>query len=257
MYRKKLLLAAVCVLLAVGLLVSGTLAWLSKSRPANGTFTVLSDFEVSGALTFGGSEVAYQGDSILAYVSFSPDAPNYIGKLKYTVQYTGASPALIRVRLLEQWTDLSFNEILPMSFLDYYVPQDGSAVRLAPPIPSTSPSSSPPTIPAAGPENGALAESGVWIDHRATDYCYYYSVPVQPKTLSANAAGAPMPETSGTVELTLIDQAFLAEHAGDLVDGIDPATTEMGLVIEVEAVQPNRYREFWGLDALPQPSLSP
>lgn len=240
MRRKTVLLAAVCLLLAAAMLTPGTVAWLSKSQTADTAFTSLSDFEVTGILSFQQDGTPYEGSSILVPVSFSPTAENYIGNLKYRVRYTGSSPAYIRVRVLEQWTDSSSDDILPASFLTYKIAPEGSPKALVLPG-STS------TIPAAGPSAENLAVIGDWVDNRKVDYCYYYSVPVQPKKLDAKGEGTSTIIGDGAVELTLIDQ----KGNGDLIAGIDPNTTEMGLVIEVEAVQPNRYREFWGMNSLP------
>lgn len=211
------------------------MAWLSKSQTADTAFTTLSDFEVTGVLSFKGG-TPYEGNSILVPISFLPGSDNYIGNLKYKVRYTGASPAYIRVRVLEQWTDSGANEILPASFLKYTIAESAPT---SPGFPTGT-----PTIPAAGPgaSTDALATTGKWFDNRQVDYCYYYNVPVQPRQLNDKESTI----GDGIVELTLIDQ-----KDGSLIQGIDPNTTDMGLVIEVEAVQPNRYREFWGLSALP------
>lgn len=98
-----------------------------------------------------------------------------------------------------------------------------------------------------------MGQSGQWVDNRATDYCYYYSVPVQPKKLVSAGTGANIVVGEGAIELALFNQRAPDADNGGLVSGIDPATTKMDLLIEVEAVQPNRYREFWGLSSLPQP----
>lgn len=217
-----------------------TMAWLSKSQTADTAFTSLSDFEVTGILSFQQDGTPHEGTSILVSVSFSPTADNYIGNLKYKVRYTGSSPAYIRVRVLEQWTDSSSDDILPASFLTYQIAPEGSPKALVLP-------GSTATIPAAGPSAENMAVIGDWVDNRKVDYCYYYNVPVQPKKLDATGEGTATIIGDGAVELTLIDQ----KGNGDLIAGIDPNTTEMGLVIEVEAVQPNRYREFWGINALP------
>lgn len=244
MHSKKLIIAAICLLMAVAVLASGTLAWLSKSQTADTAYTSLSDFEVSGTLSFKDG-TAYSGSTILAPVSFRDGDENYIGDMKYVITYTGSSPAYIRVRILEQWTDSATNEILAAGFLNYKLANGG-----LPAVPKPS-ESAPPTqtpIPAAGSgaNKDALAETGEWVDNRKNDYCYYYSVPVQPKMLANTGTDSAVLIGDGKVELTLIHQAGDAA----LVNGVD-AGAQMGLVIEVEAVQPNRYREFWGISALP------
>ncbi len=215
------------------------MAWLSKSQKAEGTFTVLSDFEVEGILSFQDG-VTYTGQSILVPVSFNPLADNYIGNMKYVVRYTGASPAYVRVRLLEQWTDRSSNEVLPASFLSYAVTESGLPAAAAP--------APDPSIPAAGggAAGDALTGVGHWVDNRAADYCYYYSLALQPKMLAAAGTGTALTVGDGSVELVLIDQRGVSP-----APDVDPLATQMGLILEVEAVQPNRYREFWGIRSLP------
>lgn len=250
MHRKKLIVAAVCLLMAAAVLASGTLAWLSKSQSADTAHTSLSDFEVSGTLSFQDG-VEYSGSTILVPVSFNEGEENYIGDMKYKITYTGSSPAYIRVRILEQWTDSATNEILSAGFLNYKLTNTANRVIPKPEessVPKPSESATPSSIPAAGggADNNTLAETGNWVDNRKNDYCYYYSVPVQPKMLVNTGAPSSILISDGTVQLTLIDQA---KDAG-LVSGVD-ASAQMGLVIEVEAVQPNRFREFWGINALP------
>lgn len=236
MKRKKLYWAVLSAVLALALCVSGTFAWLSKEQKTSDAYTALSDFEVEGTLSFGGT--AYTGSTILVPVSFSSTDANYIGKMKYTVRYSGVSPAYIRVRILEQWLDVSNNEIMPASYLDYAVSTD---VKPENPADSS-------TVPAAGSGKDALADdTGVWVDHRSADYCYYYSVPVQPKLLTTPSDGGAVQLGDGTVVLTLFDQKGM-----DLT-GIEPGNTQLSLLLEVEAVQPNRFREFWHIDVIPSP----
>lgn len=241
MNRKKLLLAGACLLLALVLAAGHTFAWLNKEQGTSDAYTALSDFEVEGTLSFGGT--VYEGDSILVPVSFDPQSPTYIGQMKYVVRYTGVSPALLRVRVLEQWVDVSANEIMPVNFLPYSL---STEVRRLAPDPDRS-----GIIPAAGLGDGddALAQTGAWLDHREADYCYYYSVPVQPKALTTPKDSPVVAVTDGQVELTLFAQT--PDNTAPMIEGIDPDNTQLMLLIEVEAVQPNRFREFWGIDALP------
>lgn len=246
MKREKLLLAGACLLLCLSLGLSGTFAWLSKEQEANDAYTALSDFELEGKLTFSDKAPVYSGDSLLIPVSLVSGGTNDISTMKYVVRYSGVSPAYIRVRILEQWLDTSTNEIISSSFLKYAVPKDGAPAA----IPSGQTGLT--TIPAAGSGAGALAQEGEWVDNRATDYCYYYSVPVQPKQLTTpDDQNAPVDVGEGTVELTLFAQT--PKNTADMLSGIDLDNTQLTLLIEVEAVQPNRYREFWHIDAIPAP----
>ena len=180
-------------------------------------------------------------------VSFRPGDSNYIGNMKYVVRYQGISPAYLRVRVLEQWTDTSTNEIMSASYLNYSLSDIVGAVD---------PGTGAVEYPAAGSgkEGDPLAEMGQWIDNRSVDYCYYYSVPVQPKAIEVEkTADVVTGIKGGTVELTLIDQTAEGINTDQMIEGIDPESTQLMLLFEVEAVQPNRYREFFGIDALPSP----
>ncbi|MEG0764628.1 MAG: hypothetical protein RR403_01165 [Pseudoflavonifractor sp.] len=243
MHRKKLILAAVSLLLAGALATAASFAWLGKSQEASGIYTVLSDFEVAGKLSFGDKE--YAGKDVLVPVSFTPADDNYIGKMKYSITYTGASPAYLRVRILEQWLNPKTNEILSAGYLNYNITGIAASALPAP---------KPSTLPAAGTGTQVLAETGTWVDYRAKDYCYYYSVPVQPKDIPVTKAGETVSAVGdGAVTLTLIDQLAPGADNAALTAGIDPTTTTLSLLIQVEAVQPNRIREFWNIEAIPQP----
>lgn len=241
MNRKKLFFSGACLVLALLTAVGGTFAWLLKQQATSDAYTALSDFEVEGVLSFGGK--VYEGDTVLVPVSFDPGSATYIGNMKYMVRYTGVSPALIRVRVLEQWVDTRANEIMPVNFLSYAL---STETRRAGPDTDQS-----GIIPAAGAGKAedVLAQAGTWLDNREADYCYYYSVPVQPKALSTPKEGDVVSVKDGQVELTLFAQT--PENTAGMIEGIDPESTQLMLLVEVEAVQPNRYREFWGIDTLP------
>ena len=244
MHRKRLIVAVSCLLMTVAMLASGTVAWLLKSQKADTAYTSLSDFEVSGTLSFQ-KDIAYSGSTILVPISFQAGTDNYIGDMKYVITYTGSSPAYIRVRVLEQWTDSATNEILAAGFLKYELSSSAEPVE---PSEGAAPTASPIPAAGSGASSDALAEMGEWKDNRKNDYCYYYSVPVQPKMLTNTGTDSAVAIGDGKVELTLFDHR--GKDISSLLNDIS-ATSKMGLVIEVEAVQPNRYREFWGIRALP------
>lgn len=239
MQRRKLLISALCLVLTLLSFVGGSLAWLSKEQAAEGIFAGLSDFEVQGVLTFNGKE--YAGNRVLVPVSLTPDGALYIGDMRYSVHYTGLSPAYLRVRILEQWVDPLTNDIVSSGYLHYN--STGTAVNL---LDRTAPSRK-----VIGSGRDALAEEGTWIDNRKSDYCYYYSVPIQPKNVAVTENGDKTVAAlgDGMIEIGLLDQTVTGVTE-KMLAGLDTAA-ELSLLIEVEAVQPNRIREFWGIDRLP------
>lgn len=250
MDRYKLLrrLAPVCLLAALLVMTTATLAWMKTNEESNALYVALSDFEVEGKLFFGGTAYDH-GNTILADVSLLPGAPNYIGDMKFQVEYTGVSPAYIRVRILEQWLDSSTDEVLSSNYLPYYLA--GTATNLL---------VSGDTVLAGGTAAAteALANNGVWIDERPQDFCYYYSVPVRPHTLGATYQGSDGDRTltdvqDGAVLLTLLDQTAPGASNAELLQGVDPDRMLLSLRFEVEAVQPNRFREFFGRETYPEP----
>lgn len=246
--RRRLLLAAAGLFAALLLTVTGTYAWLNREQEVDEVYTALSDFEVEGILSFGGE--VYTGNSVMVPVSFLAGNDSYIGKLKYSVRYRGISPACLRVRVLEQWVDSGTNEVLSASYLNYALSDIVSELK---------PDGTPVQYPAVGSggEIEPLAKMGKWVDNRAADYCYYYSVPVQPKQLPiVQTDGILSGIQDGAVELTLIDQTVAGAGTEQMIEGIDPNSTELMLLFEVEAVQPNRLREFFHIDRLPEPSAT-
>ncbi|MEG1583638.1 MAG: hypothetical protein RR361_01135, partial [Anaerovorax sp.] len=161
---------------------------------------------------------AYFGDtaaSDLNNISISdPKGGRYLGDLKYVVTYEGISPAYVRVRILEQWIDKNSDTIKDTAFTDYTCGKK------------------------------AISGGGIWYDNRKQDYCYYYQANkgmFQPD-ISASSEGA---ITSTKKEVVLFDGVDMTNITAS------DENTELKLIIQVEAVQPNRFREFFKMDKMP------
>lgn len=253
MGKKRILrrLAPLCLLAALLVMTTATLAWMKTNETNNSLYVALSDFEVEGKLLFG-DQVYDQGSSILVDVNLTdPSHDQYIGKLKFQVAYTGVSPAYVRVRVLEQWLDITNQEILSSNYLPYHV--TGAAFNVL--------ADGGQTVLAGGSGQGAvspLADPGEWIDERAQDFCYYYSVPVRPRKLAAgldeNNPQEPILQEikDGAILLTLMDQTAGDADNAKLLQSVDTDHTQLSLRFEVEAVQPNRFREFFGREIYPE-----
>lgn len=200
-----------------------TTAWLIIQNYHSAQNVGMSNFNAVGDVYFinNGSRVdvdTYREASGLIRVNLSDSsAPNYFGKLHLDVTYTGVSPAYIRVRVLEQWLNASTDELESMAIDTPYIL--GSAYTLT---------------------TGEDDES--WYDNRLSDLCFYYAKeygsPENSDALNTNSALAPetLPIITG-VNSTFLNRSF--------------AGINLYLSFTVEAVQPNRYKEFWKLDKLP------
>lgn len=195
------ILFVIAGILMVILTVDQTRAWLFPVEEAKNAVKI-SDFKISGKAYFGETEA-----TTLENISLSnPDAPTYLGNLKYVVEYSGISPAMVRIRILEQWVDKNSDVIKDAEFTQYQI--------------STA--------------------SGIWYDNRKNDYCYYYmgAEGLENGLLTGTNQGE-------TKELVLFDGVDMANIQS--TDG----NTEFKLIIQVEAVQPNRFREFFDIEKLP------
>ncbi|WP_130861033.1 hypothetical protein [Bacilliculturomica massiliensis] len=206
--RSWMILMIAAAAAAVGLLGSGTLGWLNPQEEAVSDVAV-SDFHIAGQAYFGQTAA----DDLSGIKISTASSNRYLGDLKYVVNYEGISPALVRVRILEQWVDRKTDSILDAPFTSYRIQGDG------------------------------------WYDNRANDYCYYYKTPVGPSLVTSAAVtvsgSAAVGVKAQKQQLVLFDGVDM-----DSVQGSD-ANTEFTLIIQVEAVQPNRYRQFWNMEHLP------
>lgn len=231
------------LLAALLAMTTATLAWMQAKESIDAAYVAVSDFDVEGTLYF--NDTLYQkGQDILVEVGLTPGSTNYIGTMRFDVVYTGISPAYIRVRVLEQWEDIATGDLISSEYLPYYT--TGAAVNVK----------TGGTVVSAGGAGDILAEPGVWIDERATDFCYYYSTPVRPKTLSAtydNVTSQTLTSIGdGAIALTLMDQTAAGANNATLLQSIDPNKVRLSLRMEIEAVQPNRFRELFGRESYPK-----
>lgn len=135
----------------------------------------------------------------------------YLGDLKYVVTYEGISPAYVRVRILEQWVDKSSDTIRDAAFTDYKV-----------------------------------SGSGIWYDNRKQDYCYYYQANSGMLQADLNVLTGDIADiTAGKKEIVVFDGVDMTDITASDVN------TQLKLIIQVEAVQPNRFREFFEIQKLP------
>lgn len=245
---RRRLICALSVLLAIVVVLGGTFAtyaWLVLKEKKVENKVVVTDVGIACNLYFvpgsgSGNTVSLDdlekatpyrsnGDSMIS-VSLSEAGENYIGNLRVVVRFQGGSPAYIRVKILEQWT--SNDTFIPASLTPYTIPSTRETIfgiakenwltRL---------------FPSWQQENNLnvadenFPDGGPWFDNRKEDFCYYYRVPVYPL------------QTGDSVSMLLIN--------GIAPGSLTNRSGELKLIIEAEAVQPNRFREFFHLDQFP------
>lgn len=201
------------VLILVSLAAAAALLGVKTYGWLNAKEEAVSDVAVSDFKVDGQAYFGSTAADDLGNIKISSESDaRYLGKLKYKVSYEGISPAYIRVRILEQWVDNKTDTILDAPFTDYQLQGDQ------------------------------------WYDNRANDYCYYLKEPAGPTVVTSSAlttSGSPIGISTEKREIVLFDGVDMSG-----VQGSD-SSTKLTLIIQVEAVQPNRYREFWNMEHLP------
>lgn len=213
-------------------------AWLTRDTSSTNR-AAISDFELESHICFvkgSGQEntadmqsiisaqPAGNGGALVEVNLTDSTAYNYIGNLRVAVRWKGVSPSYLRVRILEQWTE--DDEFIPAGFTPYTIAQPDGLLYYEEKGLETAPV--------------LTGESG-WLDNRKQDFCYYYTSPVYPPFVEEE-------KFQGDLWLLLIN-GISEENIHKMTNRRD--TVKMNLIIQADAVQPNRFREFWKIDALP------
>ncbi len=208
--------AVIIAIIAVIVLVGSTVAWLTIGEAiVNRTYN-LSNFDAYAEVYFDGGtnppETYRNTDGSVSVDLTNPLAENYIGKIRVDVYYKGRGAAYVRLKTIQQWQENSpGNKIL----------QADNA------IPYTI---AKPYLPT---DTGNQAK---WFDNRADDYCFYYAT-----------------------RLTALNTGFTSAADAKVITGVDitrlnaikPDNATLKIGFTLEAVQVNRYPQFWGLESLP------
>lgn len=228
--RRKIIGLALTAAIVSGLIFAAAaqaVSWLNEREEAKASLAI-SDFEITGVAFFSAEtdEAALAAEladltatssgtlNSLQDVNLTDEAAdNYIGKLRFGVKYSGISPALIRVRILEQWIDVETEEVLSAEFTPY------------------------------------LTASG-WIDHRTEDYCYYSkgTVPAAAAVTGGSISEALAVRKENLILIKGVDTAAMSGGIG----GNLREDVRLKLVFEVQGAQPNRFRELFELENYPQ-----
>lgn len=233
----------IVLIVAILLIVSVTFAAIFRQTlNVTRTFNV-SNFSAQTVAKFVDENGSLLSDTRMAQykteygvrASVDPLAENYIGKLRASVLYKGSGVGLIRVRLTEEWS-------VPIYTITTVQEQvEGETVERQVKT-KTGRTVQPyqldiPYVVSNAYTGSSGNNQSKWYDNRKNDYCYYYATPVY---------------STGMSKIDLI--------AGVDTSGIDlgvlPISTEVQILFETDAVQVNRYPQYWSLDRLPWTATS-
>jgi len=212
--------AVILAVIAVILTAAGTFAWLVLDDEVLTRTFSLSNFDAYAKVYFDGStnEENYRNaDNSLSVDIDTPSAENYIGKLRVDALYKGRGRAYMRLKIVEQWKK-----------------DDGSTIKAVPANISIPFNIASPYL------TGDTGDQAKWYDNRQQDYCLYYAM----RLVGTNNTSY---DTIPVITAGFDQSAFAANYLRDT------AGLTLDLSIELQAVQINRYPQFWGIDSLPWP----
>lgn len=242
------ILCATAIFIACSL---GVYAWLVLGNRQIKNQVAITDFSVSGSIYFEqgtgmdnllsleelkSKTPISPSDGSLIVTSLQPGNTNYIANLRVVANFTSqASPAYIRVRILEQWTA---NDVFIPSIMTPYTVADNKEGNRIFPDDFSGANILKKLFPSWGQKNNlnTTDSSALWYDNRKNDSSYYYTVPVY---ADSEADELRMLLINGITEENIKKMQNMA------------GTASLQLVIEVEAAQPNRFRELFRADEYP------
>ena len=216
MKKDKLRRPPTAVLIAIITLVAiagTTVAWLLAGT---GTLTrnfSLSNFNAEAVVWFEGGTMSQNTDKTISVDVVDTNAPNYIGKLRVDAKYKGRGQAYIRLKMIQQWTDENGIILQSNVLLPYNI---------------------------STPYTGTSGPQSAWFDNRPDDYCLYYA---QKLTSLENETYVNIP--------VIIADPNPTQFAAKLAAVVPRGTVNLKIAITLEAVQVNRYPQFWGIERLP------
>lgn len=205
----------IVLIVAIVLIISVTFAAIFRNTIKLTRWFTVSNFSAESIVWFEGTDPSAMGPYKTEYgvrATVIPSDPNFIGKLRAKVQFNGAGVGLVRVRMIEEWSTKKT--------------ENNNTIRVVQPYRQSMPYS---LAPAAYSGTG---NKRAWLDNRTNDYCFYYTTPVYSTT---------------TREIPLINGV----NTDNIDLGILPSDTEVHVLFETDAVQVNRYPQYWNMNSLP------
>lgn len=212
--------AVLLAIIAVLVLVSVTLAWLTVGDAVTNRVYSLSNFDAYAEIYFTDGTTKTTptkgGDGSIQVDYTNTSATNYIGKLRVDAHFKGRGFAYIRLKMVQQWQDGSGTILQSDAVLPYNI-----------------------DIPYLAEDTG---DQNKWYDNRRDDFCLYFA-----NRLSLTNADFPT-NNSTYVEIPVIVAGFDAVEMAAIAPS-DAVSLKTAFILE--AVQVNRYPQFWGMDTLP------
>lgn len=195
------------------MLLAATIALFLTVEDFSRLFSV-SNFTCRGDVYFydgsTASAAVKNADGMISVDYRNPSSGNFIENLKVNVKYSGYGVGLIRVRVVEEWSQTSGGTKTVMPY----------TLKM------------PYTI--SSPYESSSGNQKKWFDNRDADNFYYFAAPVYSSA-----------DTEVSIPLII---GFVADEI-DL--GVISSSAALNIAVEVDAVQVNRYPQFWGINSLP------
>lgn len=241
----KIARASLVLFLAVVIIAGSffTYAWLQRETTIKNK-TIISDFTIDAKVYFlkgSGTEntmtveevaeskpyVIPTGETLVKVNLVDRNADNFIGNLRVLLTFTGSSPAYIRAKVFEQWSEKDV--FIENAKTPYTIPETNEEIFIY--EIETSSIFTPSFIDEKTTQQGTG-----WFDNRQEDFGFYYNAPVYPR---AEARTVKMLLINGISDKNI-------DEMSNTRNGV-----EMQFLIKAEAVQPNRFREFFEMEKLP------
>ncbi len=233
--KKGSLSVLIVLIVAIVLIVSVTFAAIFRHSMTITRLFQVSNLSAQSVVWFDGVSESDMGQYKTEYgvlASIDPSDANYIGKLRAKVQYKGRGVGLVRVRMVEEWSTPNSYTRTVEEEVDGDIVQRQETVDYRTVFPYKLNMTYTLDSAYTGSDSG---NKRAWFDNRTNDYCFYYATPVY--------------STGGD---TWQDIPLITGVNTENIDlGLLPSDAQIHVLFETDAVQVNRYPQYWGITSLP------
>ncbi len=222
----------IVLIVAIVLIASVTFAAIFRHSMTITRLFQVSNLSAQSVVWFDGVSESDMGKYKTEYgvrASIDPSDDNYIGKLRAKVQYKGRGVGLVRVRMVEEWSTPNSYTRTVEEEVDGDIVQRQETVDYRTVFPYK--------LDMTYTLDSAFTGSGnqrAWFDNRTNDYCFYYATPVY--SIGDTARDIPLITGVNTENIDL---------------GLLPSDAQIHVLFETDAVQVNRYPQYWNITSLP------